>query len=601
MNFYPGDVMKRAMILTGILIFWGVNTSTAQYSAGNQPLWLQYESESFFFQPNFYKSGQTSSFQQLAAGWNDESLDLMAINPALANPASVKRNKFYLDVRSRHHYRKDYLYYDYIMPASSFLPGPPQFGGSSRVMDPFISVAWLSQPLLNDRLTVGLSYQNLYFDGSYYRADTDVLHSSAMASTVQPQELSKDRMRQMGHFGRVSFSYQLTARWNVGFQIGKAWFNRDGEAGPYPIYNVPYPTLAVYSPLPYSRGQYQRHQQYDHWDVNIGTAYRNAEKGLLLSLKGGYLAGSGLQQGGLDFSNVYQEGRIDETDTWNYQALSTVKNEDWNEDGTTWYAGFFGRKSFGDWAALRLRFDTYLGDSDLSSTGMLDNFSRYDQQGSTNYYKSNSYSYDYRKGAGSRNNDRYRAAAFGTFKLDYALEMNLGLQLEINNTDYAGLSRVNYMNRSASSSGTLDGGRDSQSLIRSEEQKSLNWSRYVDYKTLHLPIVISRKFSGGLKLSAGLLHSRYDVDSNWSETIHYDYRETENLSDGVQRRENFDERQVANPLHFNGRSTALLTAISWQPLEEVELNVSALPLLSQPDQFDNDGKMRWQIGLIFQP
>ena len=229
------------------------------------------------FTPSEFTPTGVGIYQDISAQFSPHFLSNVTSNPASLSRITSE-NYLYVDFktnRQEEFYTYDPRVYDTF---SNSLYAP--ISQTYTVREPVISAAFFSTPFENKKYTLGATYQLIDIKDSFYRSGRPYFWPYygpvlANASSYSIESRLTQRVNETNHTGHfMSFinSYKLSEELSLGFKIGYNTYTSFGNSIPgNPVTDLPV--------INYTIGgyNYNKNQDYSHWDLSAGLTYITSE------------------------------------------------------------------------------------------------------------------------------------------------------------------------------------------------------------------------------------------------------------------------------------------------------------------------------------
>ncbi len=492
--------MKR---LTAILLFT-TGTLFAQYY-GERTTEQSFESSSLFFNSHYLNTYGIYKFKDAAVGLIDDPFLNSYLNPAFIPDLGDKEFLLHIDFRGDR--TKPEVLKTYVQPidylASSIYResyiDPRWFSKTRTEPEPVVSIGFLMYPegRFNKNFYIGGSYQLILADESFYEMPYSIynknIYYDSFNSRISSEALSidysasTDEMLNEAHMLSLFSGYKFSEKMSAGIFLNSVILSRDGAFG----------NNGIYYSYPYSNALLsERDQSYGHLDVAAGINYKTSNN-FLAGLKLGLLTGNAEQTFLSESNYYYKSNEPGESDTWDYNYSNYLKEQNWDQDGNTFYGSLNLQKQFTTGSSINMyyRFTT----SDVSSTtsSTIDdtlNYSYKYYDSYTNKYnisESSSSLHDQRSGNGTRDTKRHEFMFNVNWLVSDAVNIYSALYVKRENYSIEISEPVTANRFSYSYNETYPDNIINVYNNSSSEKKTMNWSYEAKIWTLQIPVLVN--------------------------------------------------------------------------------------------------------------
>jgi hypothetical protein len=457
-------------------------------------------------------------------------------------------------------------------------------------------------------LFVGATYQMIYVDEPYYSIPQDIYKSNvgldyAGASVADNANIpivdkyrGVDNMHQSGHFLSFLGGYDLSTDIQVGVSISRVVFDRDGNFGSTNLWDYPY--TSNYTSSWYNMES--RNQIYRHWDFSAGANFKVEKEGKL-GLMGGYLAGKANQGLFHQDTSFYSSNPIGTTNySAGYRNAST--DQQWNDDGKTYYAGLNMRLPVGQARFFNIYYRYSRQDIDLvSASSILDTSkSSYRYQWDTTTSTGNSHYYlsDVRTGKGTKTGTLHRFVVSYQWNPERNMNFDIGISFESQSKE----TWTNELITSTRNSSNMwtNNATTTNSTYATAESKNLVWSFNTKLTTIQIPIFLNWKTSEKTSVILGLNRKISDWEISDVTLALFNYRDQ--INDGVAtHKENFGERYTMPTEKTSDIQTTFVLGLVVAPADYFSVRVLATPTVTDDRYIITSTVFQWWIGVQVHP
>ncbi len=558
-----------------LCILVGISSSVlhGQYF-GERVLEKSFEQTEFFFTPSSLTPLGIGGFHGVAAGFFDDRLSWLAVNPAFFSIDSLRDHYAYLDFRSVSQIRSPsnvyYPMYDYRVAAEiAWMPYPRYFYNERKELRPVFSGAYLTRPLpsaLPD-LFAGITYQMIFQDDKYYPIPHDIYRSvlgydysgartAAENFPIVDRYKGSDDIHHLAHLVSFFSAYNLTEDLQIGLKLGRTSFTRDGSFGSQNLwdgyYNPNYRSLWG--------NMESRSQEYSHWDLTAGVRFRFSESNVLGATLG-YLTGNAKQNLGRTDTSFYGTGTPGVGPNWSYYMRSGLTEQDWEHNGRTMYGGLQLNRQLSPTVSFNLLYGFSGQNIDIDLASSISDTSynsyRYRYQDtlvsrSEGYYRL----IDARTGGGTKTSSAHRFLASVHWKPQKSTSVSIGLQLEFQRSETRTDERV--LARRGSHYSYSSDRYGSSWFDKTVEDKDLRWTFNTNVTTLQIPIVFQWQMSDWFHAMVGVSRTMASWEIEDVTLALFRLRDRKS-SGGNEKKENFGERYTMPKERVSDvRTTAIL-------------------------------------------
>jgi hypothetical protein len=579
--------MKKFMAISFCLSILSSPLLAQYYYNSNSPLEQRFEQQSFFFSPTYVTPYGVEEFASALPGVLDQPLTNLQINPA--SLASMDGATFiYTDYRTNKDLAQTtYAYPVYAMNTSDIIPYPYYFNQTQKLsVEPAFSSAVIGSPLPETMpgLTLGMSYELISQSEGYYpiaTASSDVVYrTGALNSSSSSQGV--DYVRNKGHFISLFSSYQLSEQLSVGARIGRSLFQRDGDYGP----------LTNSSSVNYNASSNSsnnmRGQNYNLWDISVGTQYSLTER-FLVGATAGYSTGDITQTEQYQYSSSYSN-----SGSTSYSSTSesaTNNDRHWKHAGNGYMLGVNSKIILKPSVTFTAVY-TYTNrqqDLTLSANDFNSGSSQYETNGGVNA-NGNSGSATSR-GTGKNSFWQHRFATAISFRSPKNFTVSFGI---VYSDQSSGLNTQEYLETEAENHNTypLDPASSSQTI----EHKNLVWNSTGAQSSVQLPFIVSLPMKDFMSLDFGFNYKFLTTEEREHTLVHYLLQQQylngvlqSNVSDAYQESNVPQSTQMTNTM-------SVLVGLRFRPLDEVDVHMTAIPYT-----VNNQLNLQWLAGISILP
>ena len=572
-----------------------------------------FEKSDFFFQPVYLNPYQIGQFGNALPGLVDDLLLNLKVNPAYLANRMTDKQYVYVDFRNSRDQNSSNSYdptwkYGYLDYAP--MPFPIYYVDSRKELEPVISLAYFIRPTgKTSPLVLGMTYQLLMQDESYYQVPYDVYKSNVgldyagralsedSSIPITDRYSGDDLMEQDGHFLAVTAGLTLSPKFYTGLRIGRAVFDRDGAYGNTNVWEDNYLTESQNN----NSSMTDRVQDYNHWNTTLGFQYQ-ASDDFLLGVKAGYLKGLANQTQLSESGSLYRDGVIDQGENWSYYYQSALNDQEWEHDGGTIYAGLHIESKMENNSIFFTQYTWQKEDVDLTSSGLVadTSYSNYYYVGDSWRSRSISHSAvdDIRSGSGNRSGNRYDFTAGMRLVLDSKTKLGFGIHVEKHDVttetlEHVTARRVSEYTHSNSENWSMS---DYYRYNSVGEKKDLNWDLKIQSVRVQIPIVLTHMFSKHFEVMFGINRSIDSWEIEEQTLAVFAYRDKQ-VNGEREYKENFGERYTEPREKQNDVKTGILGGITVHPSEQFSLKLLMAPHYMKTYQGTELKEFQWWISM----
>lgn len=576
----------------------------AQYW-GERALEKSFEQSNLFYNPFFLNPYGIRAFRDIPAGFIDDPINNLNMNPASLPDPDVLPRHIYVDFRGDRH-QPDVIHHYWgirtfnwatSQTASAWFIDPRWFSQAREEPEPFFSAAIMGYPSPNrlSNLFIGLNYQLIYTDERYYHVPADIYRSQfglaadgRLASGMENVPIidrldGSDHMNHQGHFLSGFLGLRLSDNFTIGFRGGFVTIARDGSQGQLRVFDD------YFSPGRISqwRNWNDRTQDYMHVDLSGGINILVSEN-TRIGVTIGWLSGDADQALDRTRFSLYADGEQGTDDRWYYNRLEAEAIQRWDQEGNTWYGSLDATFRLAENQSFILNLSTLTSDIDLRNSSSIMDTAYYASRwthpdGAWTEHQTISYVIDERTGSGTRDLLTIRTMAAYHWRLDERTRVEFGISGMRHRTNI-GTRETVYSERLRDSESV--GHWERSYFYFKEEDKDLVWdfsSRRLD---LSIPLVIHRELSNILDLTLGI-NRRLRAWTIDDETIAY-VRYREHIENDTYRfDQNFGERFREPRERISESTTSGIIGLTVNLTEQfgirtlLEPNINDLPKITQ--------------------
>lgn len=509
-----------------------------------------------YYAPNYYivqPDEQSFMFESakvapLQSGIFSEVMGQFGVHPLSAinrNPANIRNfssdNYFYFDVRTRP--KKYESGYRACSLCSDFYPTyiiPPVEKRQSNVQEPLISSALFFKPFEESSFKIGLAYQHLNVEETYYSMVSPGVTGGGVffrllnASNADNLLGSPNQMKKYGHFPTFYTGFELSEKLSFGLKAGYANYISNGYqisgdfggANPRPNYEDGF--------YPGVKTNNQRSVNYQHWDFSAGLNYNpNDHNSVGLSI--GYLNGNFDQSARNQFLYVLVEEE---------QARSTkglfefTDRQGFLRDGDRLYTDLSYTIDVSNTFTLTGLYQGSWTGQDLNYAGLLEAYSMEDVI-RTNYYDYETFSDDNTESSGFGETEIWDHSLAFIFSNYFSenFQIRTGVQLELYSRDevYTNIEDEQRMIESeeVESGSAREIYREFNLITTTEVEDDL------DQFSMYLPVVLSKSFYETVIIEAGVMAHYRKLRVENIGTFSYEGKGFEIVNGNVDQQEPF--------------------------------------------------------------
>ena len=590
-------------------------SAQAQYRS-DRPLEMSFEQSGFFFSPSFLNPLGADHFQRASVLTSDDPLHCLERNPANLSRFdrdTLPGNYLYLDFRNNrqvveedyHGYRLfDYSYHSY---------GWGYYHTTKRdELTPLVSAAYLTRlPVLNNSLSLGVTYQLINQAEKYYAIPQDIYRSLAGRDNlgvayegvgdydIVDRYSASDDMYHEGHAINAFLAWEVTPSFQVGLKAGKFLFDRQGSFGTNNLWNE---RMDYYS---YWKKHEDRMQDYGHWDFSLGLNY-TFDGGSTLGLYAGLVTGDVVQEMVKDDESVSQSGDQGTSYWSDYQSWHTTDQE-WDHTGNTFYSGLQWNKELKQDLHLRLMYNFSRLSQDLNLGSLIESESEneYHNEGTDYLYESEGYSnmFDDRSGDGERtiNNNAIQAALNWRVmnKHHFSVGLIMGLRKQLTKTS----EKVDAFSETYRYYHNMRNGDEytSEYYRLTEEDKTINWEFQSRLRSLQIPVIYQYDINPRFDLLVGISRTMNFWQIENTTLVLYDYRR-QVVNDETLIETMTGERISEPDERISATHTNFLVGITFSPVANISVQFLASPGIEDHSLVDEKirGTQYW-LNIKFRP
>ncbi len=602
-------------IVLGILMGIGSSVVDAQYFS-ERVLEKSFEQTDLFFAPSTLTPFGIGGFRGVAAGFFDDPLSWLAVNPAFLSIDSLRDHHGYIDFRSISEIRSrssiQYPMYDYRVAAEiAWMPNPRYFYNERKELRPVFSGAYLTRPLplALPNLFAGITYQTIFQDDKYYPIPHDIYRSvlgydysgartSAENFPIVDRYKGSDDIHHLAHLVSFFSAYNVTKDLQIGLKLGRTTFTRDGSFGSQNLwdgyYNSNYRSLWG--------NMESRSQEYGHWDLAAGVRFRFSENDVVGATLG-YLTGNADQNLGRTDTSFYGNGTVGVGPNWSYYMRSGLTEQDWGHDGRTTYGGLQVNRQLSESVSFNFLYGFSRQEIDIALASSISDTSynsyRYQYQDtlvsrSEGYYRL----IDARTGSGTKTSNAHRFLASVHWKPQKSTSVSVGLQLEVQRSETRTDERV-LARRGSHYSYSYDryGGSWFDETV---EDKDLRWTFNTDVTTLQIPIVFQWQMSDWFHVMVGVSRTmaRWEIDDVTLALFRLRDRKS---SVGNEWKENFGERYTMPKERVSDVRTTAILGLTATPTRLFSVRLLVTPNIVDDFEGAHIQDLRWWLSFQLTP
>lgn len=587
----------------------------AQYH-NQRVLQKSFEQTDFFFRSNIPNPYGLGEFGSSAIGLLDDPLLNSAINPALLLNSLKGNHWVYLNFRNDLEKKEHPPHYFYPM-YRDYIWYPRYYQQSRTVLNPIFSGAYMAR-VIPEKVALGVSYQLLLSDESYYDIPQDIYKSelgydfSGNRMSVEDKDIpivdkykGADEMHHRAHFLNTFMNWQIHPRATLGARIGLTTFDREGEWGKLnqndrDIY---------YNSFSKHMDWQSRDQRYDHIDVSGGIAVRVSSK-TLVGAQVGYLWGDTDQDYTKENEFLYQHGERNQGTDWSFRDGFGSKIQSWNMEGDAWNAGLNVSSDLTEQHRLIVYGQTrqHHADIDLASTIYDTSFysyhNEYDYDNVHRIYDSES-TYglqDTRSGFGSQKENYYRVAVALQWQVSNSSRLSFGLNWSSLSRTIETVEAVTSYRDSYHLWLRKEGPEEDRNeyISRTDEIKDLQWDFKANMLDFQIPVYYQQKIGDHVELVLGFNRRMRDNDIRDVTLAIYDYFYQRHNGSETEKT-NFGERYTEPAEHRSEVTTTVLAGLVIKPSERVEIRLLASPIYRDTYEGSELDEIQWWLDFSLTP
>ncbi|MGF1585673.1 MAG: hypothetical protein ACFCUM_10150 [Bacteroidales bacterium] len=570
--------MKNSILIAMLLQTIFAAALKAQYYS-DRPLEMTFEQPDFFFRPSFVNPLGTANFAPAFVLTTDEPLIAIERNPANLSRFdrdTLPSNYFYFDFRNtRDIVNKGYGFYPRFYEYGYHIPRYGYYHTSSRTeLTPLISAAYLTRlPVLNNRVTLGATYQLITHSGGYYTIPHDIYKNVAGMNadgmryagtenySITDRFSGTDEMYNEGHTINTFLAWEVNDAFEIGLKIGRFIFEREGSLGSNNLWTQ---QMNYHS---FWKSHEERSQDYGHWDSSLGFTYSTGNN--RLGLYGGFLSGNANQFMARDDESASESGHRNSNFS-DYQNWY-LSDQNWDHKGNVFYSGFQWDRQIREELSFRFMYNYSRLSQDLGLTSTIESESEneyyYESEHHLNESEGFSIMHDFRAGSGKRNisNNLVKSGIMWKVRNNQALSLGaiLGLRTQTTTTTEKvdAFSESYYFYRSSYNSTDYS----SEYYRKTVEDKTINWTFDSRLRSIQIPVIYDYDINDQFKIMLGInrIMNFWKIEN--STLVLYDYRER--IQDDQQPliEHNTGERIKEPNERLSIISTSLIGGITFHP------------------------------------
>jgi hypothetical protein len=530
---------------------------------GERALEKTFEQSDLFYNPYYLNPFGIKSFRDVPAGFIDNPLSNLNLNPALFPDREQLPTYLYIDFRGDRKKPEviDYYWglraYDWASVDRLYMGyiDPRWYTQTREEPEPFFSAAILFHPSMMKKfnLFLGASYQLVYTDERYYTVPADIykaefgyLADGARASGVENMPVidrykGSDFMHHQGHLYSLFLGIEPISGIRAGIRASAVILDRDGSRGN----NYMMDDYYGQGDISRSMNWEDRDQSYSHFDISGGINARVGSE-LRIGATAGYLTGSGAQNLDRTYYYRYQRDPSQTPTSWWNSFMESGTGQRWDQDGKTMYGGIDFIYYVSETDRIILNVSTRKSEIDLVNSSSIRDTSYYSSRWEyddwLSEHRSNSYVIDTRSGTGTRNRSVTQLMLVYQWQLTDRLRLEWGL---VGTTEKTTVDTRETVFAEWLSDYESMGTWPYAYYDFRREDKDLAWNFEADRMTLQIPVVLHAKLSDKFDLTAGINRRLRGWTIEDATTAFLRYRER--ILNGVYSRTEMIAERYTNP------------------------------------------------------
>lgn len=605
--------MKRNITVVLVLTFAMI--AQAQYH-NQRVLQKSFEQTDFFFRSNIPNPYGLGEFGGSAVGLVDDPLLYAQLNPAFLNHSLKGNHWIYLNFRNDLEKKEHQSHYFYPM-YRDYIWYPRYYQQSRTVLNPIFSGAYMAR-VIPEKVTLGVSYQLLLSDESYYDIPQDIYKSelgydfSGNRMSAEDKDIpiidkykGADEMHHRAHFFNAYANWRIHARVTLGARVGFTTFDRQGEWGKL---NQEDRNIYYYQSSKHMDWQ-TRDQKYDHVDASGGVSVQVSSK-TRLGAQIGYLSGDVDQEYTKENEFLYQHGERNTGTDWSYRDGLGSKLQTWQMDGHSSSGGVSLLSDLSDQHRLVIYGQTrqHHSDIDLASairdTSFYSYHNEYEYDNGYRIYDSESrYGLqDNRTGFGTQEENYYRLAVALQWQVTKSSRLSFGLNWtslsrSVETVESVRSYRESYHVWSRKEGDELD---KNEYISKTQEIKDLQWDFEASMLDFQIPVYYQQKIGDHVELVLGFNRRMRDNDIRDVTLAIYDYFYQRHNGSETEKT-NFGERYTEPAEHRSEVTTTVLAGLVIKPSEMVEIRLLTSPIYRDTYEGTELDEIQWWLDFSLTP
>ncbi len=576
-----------------------------------------FESTPFFFQPNYMNPFGIGKFAEIAPALIDDPFLNVIVNPAFLAAESFQQHYLYVNFRNTWEINESSHYVYPCRGCRTYAPDyryiPYYYNDTRQALEPVFSGGYLLRPSQKlGNFTLGITYQMILIDDSYYNIPSNVYlpqvgydfagNRSAAAENIPITEKSggDDEMHQEGHFTAFFAGADLSPAIAAGMRINRVGFSRDGLWGRREVHdNDIYSdrTSRVYK-------QWDRNQDYDHWDCQAGVNWKMSS-GWLGGLTIGYLWGDAFQVLSEDDDYRYRYGREEKDTNWYRMYSRSEDDKSWTHDGETVYGGLNFQVKPTPQHTFQLYYHHVRETVTLSNLSFISDSSHsryhrewtYQDQYKISDSESESALLDDRSGEGEQSGRSHQVGLALQWQFSNSTRIHFGFNWhqDKHRTD---MTESVYSDRFYHHLWQNDDSGERYHAVT--ERKDMFWDLSVKSTTIQIPVFIQRRIADHFDLLFGVNRQIVNYTIEEETLAIFDYRKIVD-DDETGLKERFGERYREPVQRKSETHTSILLGLLITPGERFQTRLLMVPHYTNSYHGTELSNVQWWFDFIFAP
>lgn len=478
-----------------------------------------------------------------------------------------------------------------------YLPEPV----AKRSQEPFLSTALFFNPLENERLTLGVTYQYMQMKESYYRR---IGYPYGFTHLSNPGLLNVDQQRpfvdgedffnKYGHFPTVYAGYRFSDRVDAALKI--SYNNYQGRGS---MLSENFGRADI---LPYPQtNNFDRNRliDYSHWDLSAGLQLQ-----LNSTMDAGFTAGFLTGDQGQTAREYYQQEYLNEShpnyDEYYYEYDNNFsQRDDFNRNGETVYGALEYNWQQHESRTFRLTYRVAGAFQDLGYGLVSSNTGSYESQTIRNsdeeiFRISEDAQYTYSDGSGDYTEWRNQGGLFLIQDLGNSTQLRTGFQALYVSAEEV-VSEIYQRQYEEHTFERIDDGPLTETRYDRDHNREMDITQNRYEFTGHIPLILRRSFGDQFSVEAGVLGTHQRFVRTYDQYHQYDNDFVTVEGGGTEAESNesdsrYDGRASDNWTHFN-----MYGSVTFSPVDQFQLRLMTFSDRRQINTVSNMDAFRFRV------